>query len=65
MATPCWPGNMSGEKILLVDDSAMRGAPWQMLESVGYAVAEAEDGLIALERHSKSRTYLCGSRDEG
>jgi CheY-like chemotaxis protein len=56
---------MSGEKILLVDDSAMRGAPWQMLESVGYAVAEAEDGLIALERHSKSRTYLCGSRDEG
>jgi two-component system chemotaxis response regulator CheY len=43
---------MSGEKILLVDDSAMaRRAARQILESAGYAVAEAEDGLIALERY--------------
>jgi two-component system chemotaxis response regulator CheY len=43
---------MSGEKILLVDDSAMaRRAVRQILESAGYAVAEAEDGLIALERY--------------
>jgi two-component system, chemotaxis family, chemotaxis protein CheY len=39
-------------KILLVDDSglARRGAR-QILESAGYVVAEAEDGLIALERY--------------
>ena len=43
---------MSGEKILLVDDSALaRRAVRQILESAGYAVAEAEDGLIALERY--------------
>jgi two-component system chemotaxis response regulator CheY len=43
---------MSAEKILLVDDSAMaRRAARQILESAGYAVAEAEDGLIALERY--------------
>jgi two-component system, chemotaxis family, chemotaxis protein CheY len=43
---------MSLKKILLVDDSAMarRGAR-QILESAGYAVAEAEDGLVALERY--------------
>jgi two-component system chemotaxis response regulator CheY len=43
---------MSAAKILLVDDSALarRGAR-QILESAGYAVAEAEDGLIALERY--------------
>lgn len=43
---------MSANKILLVDDSglARRGAR-QMLESAGYAVAEAEDGLVALERY--------------
>ena len=39
-------------KILLVDDSAMaRRGVRQVLESVGYIVAEAEDGLIALERY--------------
>ena len=39
-------------KILLVDDSglARRGAR-QILESAGYVVAEAEDGLVALERY--------------
>jgi len=43
---------MSAEKILLVDDSAMaRRAARQILESAGYSVAEAEDGLIALERY--------------
>jgi len=43
---------MSAGKILLVDDSALarRGAR-QILESAGYAVAEAEDGLVALERY--------------
>ena len=39
-------------KILLVDDSAMaRRGVRQILESAGYEVAEAEDGLIALERY--------------
>ena len=42
---------MSG-KILLVDDSALaRRSVRQMLEGAGYEVAEAEDGLIALERY--------------
>jgi len=43
---------MTGQKILLVDDSGMarRGAR-QILEAEGYVVAEAEDGLIALERY--------------
>jgi two-component system chemotaxis response regulator CheY len=39
-------------KILLVDDSGMaRRGVRQMLEAAGYDVAEAEDGLIALERY--------------
>ena len=43
---------MSTKKILLVDDSAMaRRGSRQILESAGYAVAEAEDGLVALERY--------------
>ena len=43
---------MTPKKILLVDDSGMarRGAR-QILESAGYAVAEAEDGMSALERY--------------
>jgi two-component system, chemotaxis family, chemotaxis protein CheY len=43
---------MSAKKILLVDDSGMarRGAR-QILESAGYLVAEAEDGMVALERY--------------
>jgi two-component system chemotaxis response regulator CheY len=43
---------MIPKKILLVDDSGMarRGAR-QILESAGYTVAEAEDGLVALERY--------------
>ena len=48
-------------KILLVDDSglARRGAR-QMLEAAGYEVAEAEDGLAALERtSSRSRISSC------
>jgi len=43
---------MSEKKILLVDDSAMaRRSARQILESAGYVVAEAEDGLVALERY--------------
>ena len=39
-------------KILLVDDSGLaRRAVRQMLESADYGVAEAEDGLTALERY--------------
>jgi two-component system chemotaxis response regulator CheY len=50
---------MSGKKILLVDDSALaRRAVRQILESAGYAVAEAEDGLIALERYFLERPDL-------
>jgi len=43
---------MSAKKILLVDDSAMaRRGSRQILESAGYLVTEAEDGLVALERY--------------
>ena len=43
---------MSAAKILLVDDSGMaRRGSRQILESAGYIVAEAEDGLVALERY--------------
>jgi two-component system chemotaxis response regulator CheY len=43
---------MTARKILLVDDSGMaRRSVRQMLEAAGFAVAEAEDGLIALERY--------------
>ena len=39
-------------KILLVDDSGMaRRTVRQMLETAGYDVVEAEDGLTALERY--------------
>jgi two-component system chemotaxis response regulator CheY len=39
-------------KILLVDDSGMaRRTVRQMLDTAGYAVVEAEDGLSALERY--------------
>ena len=39
-------------KILLVDDSALaRRTTRQILESAGYFVVEAEDGLAALERY--------------
>jgi two-component system chemotaxis response regulator CheY len=43
---------MNDRKILLVDDSGMaRRGTRQVLESAGYVVAEAEDGLVALERY--------------
>lgn len=39
-------------KVLLVDDSGLaRRRVRQMLESDGYEVIEAEDGLVALERY--------------
>jgi len=39
-------------KILLVDDSGLaRRRVRQMLESDGYEVIEAEDGMVALERY--------------
>ena len=39
-------------KVLLVDDSGMaRKRMRQMLESEGYEVIEAEDGVVALERY--------------
>jgi len=41
---------MSAHKVLLVDDSGMaRRSGRQVLESAGYVVAEAQDGLAALE----------------
>jgi two-component system, chemotaxis family, chemotaxis protein CheY len=40
------------EKILLVDDSGLaRRSVRHVLESAGYAVVEATDGLVALERY--------------
>ena len=43
---------MNAKKILLVDDSGMaRRGVRQILESAGYTVAEADDGLVALERY--------------
>ena len=39
-------------KILLVDDSGLtRRSVRQILESAGYGVVEAEDGMVALERY--------------
>ena len=39
-------------KVLIVDDSALaRRTLRQILEAAGYEVAEAEDGLNALERY--------------
>ena len=39
-------------KVLLVDDSGLaRRRMRQMLESDGYEVIEAEDGMVALERY--------------
>jgi two-component system, chemotaxis family, chemotaxis protein CheY len=46
-------------KILLVDDSGLaRRSVRQMLESAGYEVVEAEDGLVALERYFLERPDL-------
>ena len=43
-------------KVLVVDDSALsRRTLRQILEAAGYAVEEAEDGLIALELYSLDR----------
>jgi two-component system chemotaxis response regulator CheY len=42
---------MSGAKVLLVDDSGLaRRSTRRVLETAGYSVVEAEDGLSALER---------------
>ena len=39
-------------KVLIVDDSGLaRRTLRQILESAGYEVAEAEDGIVALERY--------------
>lgn len=39
-------------KVLLVDDSGLaRRSVRQILESAGYEVVEADDGLVALERY--------------
>lgn len=39
-------------RVLLVDDSALaRRSARQILEPAGYAVAEADDGMVALERY--------------
>ena len=48
-------------RVLIVDDSALaRRNLRQILESAGYDVAEAEDGLSALERYfSTSPTSCC------
>ena len=43
-------------KVLVVDDSALsRRTLRQILETAGYTVEEAEDGLIALELYSLDR----------
>ena len=43
-------------KVLVVDDSALsRRSLRQILEPAGYAVEEAEDGLVALELYSLNR----------
>jgi two-component system chemotaxis response regulator CheY len=43
---------MTGKKILLVDDSGLaRRSARLILESAGYVVAEAYEGLVALERY--------------
>ena len=43
-------------KVLVIDDSALsRRSLRQILEPAGYAVEEAEDGLIALELYSLDR----------
>ena len=40
------------QRVLVVDDSALsRRTLRQILEPAGYEVAEAEDGLVALERY--------------
>lgn len=40
------------DKVLIVDDSALaRRKLRQILETAGYDVAEADDGLVALERY--------------
>src|SRR5215472_2796937 len=45
-------GGCMSFKIMVVDDSAMsRRSLKRMLESSGYAVVEAEDGMSALERY--------------
>jgi len=46
-------------KIMVVDDSAMsRGSLKRVLESKGYAVIEAEDGMAAIERYHLERPDL-------
>ena len=50
---------MSAKRILIVDDSGMaRRGSRQILEGAGYVVAEAEDGMIALERYFLDRPDL-------
>lgn len=46
-------------KILVVDDSGLaRRSNRRVLEAAGYAVAEAEDGMAALERYFVERPDL-------
>ncbi len=46
-------------KILVVDDSRLaRRSLRQILEPAGYAVVEAEDGMVALERYFLERPDL-------
>src|SRR4051812_188885 len=46
-------------KVLLVDDSGLaRRSVRQMLETAGYEVVEAEDGLVALERYFLEKPNL-------